>query len=92
MSQSTQYGQEIASLPSWERGLKQSTSADFIQCNKSLPSWERGLKLRQLYKLDPPRAVAPFVGAWIETYWIPSEDLEKASLPSWERGLKLLSI
>ena len=33
------------SLPSWERGLKQSKYAHIHKCIWSLPSWERGLKL-----------------------------------------------
>ena len=35
-------------------------------------------------------AVAPFMGAWIETTFATDKrKVLKASLPSWERGLKL---
>ena len=32
------------SLPSWERGLKSSSTSDCLLPSASLPSWERGLK------------------------------------------------
>ena len=38
--------EKAASLPSWERGLKQSASHTCKRSAESLPSWERGLKLR----------------------------------------------
>ena len=35
-------------------------------------------------------SVAPFVGAWIETFCVPARySAGTTSLPSWERGLKL---
>ena len=34
----------------------------------SLPSWERGLKPGQLMVVLHGLVVAPFVGAWIETF------------------------
>ena len=33
-------------------------------------------------------AVAPHVGAWIETYKMQQAHLSDLSLPTWERGLK----
>ena len=33
------------SLPTWERGLKQSSYQGHRLVNMSLPTWERGLKL-----------------------------------------------
>ena len=52
----------------WERGLKR---VSFVACRyvgMSLPMWERGLK-RALFcpYLHKDKAVAPHVGAWIET-------------------------
>ena len=35
---------KLLSLPSWERGLKQSLTYAYQQGWESLPSWERGLK------------------------------------------------
>ena len=35
---------------------------------KSLPSWERGLKHTPFIVNRPGVRVAPFVGAWIETF------------------------
>ena len=34
----------LLSLPSWERGLKWTSSGRYLHTDKSLPSWERGLK------------------------------------------------
>ena len=51
--------------------------------------WERGLKQA---KPTPPHlqlAVAPHVGAWIETGTEVATIDTLASLPMWERGLKL---
>ena len=84
---------------------------EFLDCIvASLPSWERGLKCLCIFLQDVIRAVAPFVGAWIEIRrcikrrlallvapfvgaWIEigntGTNLKyKLSLPSWERGLK----
>ena len=33
--------------------------------------------------------VAPYVGAWIETYNRDLQEIEKRSHPTWVRGLKL---
>ena len=55
----------------------------------SLPSWERGLKLGYGRETLQCHTVAPFVGAWIETYKYKIADAAvDVSLPSWERGLK----
>ena len=55
----------------------------------SLPSWERGLKLAGVVSILTSIAVAPLVGAWIETF-VTTIILVSliSSLPSWERGLK----
>ena len=36
---------KLLSLPSWERGLKQTDPMKDVMLEQSLPSWERGLKL-----------------------------------------------
>ena len=54
------------SLPSWERGLKYITPPSNPSSLMSLPSWERGLKSVKKIKDEYTRAVAPFMGAWIE--------------------------
>ena len=41
-------GQQIWSLPSWERGLKLLNGVIITKFALSLPSWERGLKLEPL--------------------------------------------
>ena len=35
---------------------------------RSHPTWVRGLKHKNRIKLILPQRVAPYVGAWIETY------------------------
>ena len=58
----------FSSLPSWERGLKQELESKFRTMDyRSLPSWERGLKHRGGKTALRWIAVAPLVGAWIET-------------------------
>ena len=38
-----------------------------------------------------PMIVAPYVGAWIETFDVPCHGIIMASHPTWVRGLKRLS-
>ena len=57
------------SHPTWVRGLKLSLVLVYLLALPSHPTWVRGLKpstlvLRQCLK------VAPYVGAWIETFAI----------------------
>ena len=56
----------------------------------SHPTWVRGLKLRFVRHFDSLKYVAPYVGAWIETY-ATKEKLTHGyeSHPTWVRGLKL---
>ena len=56
----------MASLPSWERGLKFAEKLLQKQHKRSLPSWERGLKYAFNIGDDAQTNVAPLVGAWIE--------------------------
>ena len=55
------------SLPVWERGLKPEFVGQRGQYRRSLPVWERGLKHVLHRAAANGRAVAPRVGAWIET-------------------------
>ena len=57
----------FASLPVWERGLKQGKMLNTTLFGMSLPVWERGLKRGNRAPLGRPCGVAPRVGAWIET-------------------------
>ena len=50
--------------------------------------WVRGLKLRALLLVMTLRAVAPYVGAWIETEHIGGVYAMATSHPMWVRGLK----
>ena len=70
----------IWSLPSWERGLKHQLQRRQSERSTSLPSWERGLKLRFCFCFLFLRLVAPFVGAWIETWLcLNSKDLPRVA-------------
>ena len=51
--------------------------------------WERGLKRNAFTGLVKRKAVAPRVGAWIETACLIPPIQKGMSLPVWERGLKL---
>ena len=58
------------SHPTWVRGLKQGSS-DLLPAElESHPTWVRGLK--RFYRIAQCqwRLVAPYVGAWIETFTI----------------------
>ncbi len=55
------------SLPVWERGLKLAWSCIPTYLRMSLPVWERGLKHDINHEMVYALAVAPRVGAWIET-------------------------
>ena len=61
------YRTQNESLPTWERGLKPDDGKITYEELKSLPTWERGLKQDLIYDECVPEAVAPYVGAWIET-------------------------
>ena len=55
---------------------------------RSHPTWVRGLKLRSdCFALDT-FAVAPYVGAWIETLFGVLTRALTMSHPTWVRGLK----
>ena len=55
------------SHPTWVRGLKHQQSIEIVNAFWSHPTWVRGLKLL-IRRLKPIQSVAPYVGAWIETY------------------------
>ena len=56
------------SHPTWVRGLKHANGKLVIFKHESHPTWVRGLK--HLVELGKQRLVfvAPYVGAWIETF------------------------
>ena len=72
----------------WVRGLKRSIRGAIEARDLSHPVWVRGLK-RTLHLRDIKLiAVAPRVGAWIETI-LPGRHIGLiASHPVWVRGLK----
>ena len=51
----------------WVRGLKLGGKSKKLASSLSHPMWVRGLKLAFSAKKDGVKAVAPHVGAWIET-------------------------
>ena len=55
------------SRPSWARGLKQNKEKTTDDTYTSRPSWARGLKHQRKERFFWS-SVAPFVGAWVETY------------------------
>ena len=58
---------KIQSHPMWVRGLKLGSRGYSISNGSSHPMWVRGLKREQIAKVSEQVAVAPHVGAWIET-------------------------
>ena len=56
------------SHPTWVRGLKLAVILYYFISTSSHPTWVRGLK-HNLCRLQVQKHdVAPYVGAWIETY------------------------
>ena len=55
------------SHPMWVRGLKHTINHPLTLCRASHPMWVRGLKHVDADKPFRLLAVAPHVGAWIET-------------------------
>ena len=58
----------IGSHPTWVRGLKHAAIKKYQPDEPSHPTWVRGLKQLGDYVYAPVSLVAPYVGAWIETY------------------------
>ena len=56
------------SHPTWVRGLKLMFLVLKVLKLRSHPTWVRGLKLMTLLPRNLLMTVAPYVGAWIETY------------------------
>ena len=50
------------------RGLKHNLGLEHYFYSKSHPTWVRGLKRTDDYYMVSKLYVAPYVGAWIETY------------------------
>ena len=57
-----------SSHPTWVRGLKRVERLQDISDGESHPTWVRGLKLTIGQCHLGVFVVAPYVGAWIETY------------------------
>ena len=55
---------------------------------RSHPTWVRGLKLVLVKNQSITQYVAPYVGAWIETYILIAIHNIYMSHPTWVRGLK----
>ena len=58
----------MASLPSWECGLKFFHPEELVSIKWSLPSWECGLKFCTFLSMLFSTLVTPFVGVWIEIW------------------------
>ena len=76
------------SHPMWVRGLKPVSTLDMCETVMSHPMWVRGLKLTLSLPFWLHSAVAPYVGAWIETDTIYNIERRFRSHPMWVRGLK----
>ena len=72
----------------WVRGLKQGAVLSPQGKGQSHPMWVRGLKLEWAVLRLWLYAVAPHVGAWIETCLRHHAPSEPWSHPMWVRGLK----
>ena len=79
----------MASLPTWDRGLKLfKIHVINVRCTVApyVGAWIETLKSGIASGLGD---VAPYVGAWIETKMTPWQTRRGiTSLPTWERGLK----
>ena len=62
-----QFDDDAASHPAWVRGLKRCAGRSILYGWKSHPAWVRGLKRDVVRIMLHKYAVAPRVGAWIET-------------------------
>ena len=56
------------SHPTWVRGLKHFVIMTTSAPSMSHPTWVRGLKHREFRHSGTGYFVAPYVGAWIETW------------------------
>ena len=75
----------------WVRGLKRTENHLKGGQYESHPMWVRGLKRKPQDIIYPPMCVAPYVGAWIETFRSLNGKPLARSHPMWVRGLKHLS-
>ena len=76
------------SHPTWVRGLKLNARRPEYRAELSHPTWVRGLKLPLQSQRAQNPAVAPHVGAWIETFTVIMSVKSSQSHPTWVRGLK----
>ena len=63
------YVANLKSHPTWVRGLKLLKLILQKVMLRSHPTWVRGLKQSALHLLNMLSPVAPYVGAWIETFF-----------------------
>ena len=83
----------MQSHPTWVRGLKLDRSSESIPAHgMSHPTWVRGLKPLTRSGYETRREVAPYVGAWIETFMYLLNTRTGWSHPTWVRGLKHLHL
>ena len=57
------------SHPTWVRGLKLYCIHSRFLPSRSHPTWVRGLKQIKCFNIHLEMFVAPYIGAWIETYY-----------------------
>ena len=70
------------------RGLKRGMCRDWIQYSESPPMRGRGLKRVSMFSGTGAFSVAPYAGAWIETYTPRLAIVYPVSPPMRGRGLK----
>ena len=78
----------MRSHPTWVRGLKRAAFGKIFSQVRSHPTWVRGLKHATDVCAAAGGRVAPYVGAWIETFVSQPETQTDRSHPTWVRGLK----
>ena len=71
-----EYTLTLSSHPTWVRGLKPFLVDQAKETLKSHPTWVRGLKQALCPLALLAKAVAPYVGAWIETSGLSGEQRE----------------
>ena len=76
------------SHPTWVRGLKRALGSNQSLRIASHPTWVRGLKPKGGVERVQGTDVAPYVGAWIETFCFYQISRLCTSHPTWVRGLK----
>ena len=78
----------MASLLSWERGLKSKQVNTFVDLFAVAPLVGAWIEISSMFGSFSGFQVAPLVGAWIEIRQSVTICIRQLSLLSWERGLK----